>query len=192
MNQKINRLLLITIFTAIATGFMIFPQIPMFCGFMKLDCSIVPIIIILYILGLKDAFWVLFLRSILKLMINGEISSYIGMPMNVIAVISFILAIWYFQRETAKFTLKKFMLGGIVGTFLLTFVMIILNVIYALPIYEKVMNFKLVNMRMNIKQWILLIILPFNLIQGILWISISVLVLTLLQPIISKQKIKYK
>ncbi|MDR1013256.1 MAG: ECF transporter S component [Lactobacillales bacterium] len=187
-----NRLLLVTIFAAIATGLMIFAQIPMFGGFMKLDCSVISIIIILYILGLKDAFLVLFLRSILKLIINGELISYIGMPMNIIAIASFILAIWYFQPEIAKFTLQKFIIGGVVGTYLLTFIMIILNIVYALPLYEKVINFKLANMNMSIKQWVLLMTLPFNLIQGIVWTGISALVLTLLQPIISLQKRKYK
>jgi riboflavin transporter FmnP len=190
--MKINRILLITVFAAIATGLMIFPQIPMFGGFMKLDFSIIPIIIILYVLSLKDACWVLLLRSILKLIINGDLSSLIGMPMNIIAIISFIFAIWYLQREITDFTLKRFILGGIVGTFLLTIIMIVLNIVYALPLYERVINFKLANMEMSVKEWLLLMTLPFNLIQGILWTSLLALVLTLMQPTIVSQKIKYR
>jgi riboflavin transporter FmnP len=192
VDMKLSRILLITIFAAIAAGLMIFPQIPMFGGFMKLDFSIIPIIIILYVLNLKDAFWVLLLRSVLELIINGDLSSLIGMPMNIVAVISFIFAIWCLQREITNFALKKFILGGIVGTFLLTITMIILNIVYALPLYEKVINFKLANLGMDTKEWILLMTLPFNLIQGILWTSFSALVLTMLQPIIYSQKIKYK
>jgi riboflavin transporter FmnP len=192
VDMKLSRILLITIFAAIAAGLMIFPQISMFGGFMKLDFSIIPIVIILYVLNLKDAFWVLLLRSVLKLIINGELSSLIGMPMNIMAAISFIFAIWCLQREITNFALKKFIIGGIAGTLLLTITMIILNIVYALPLYEKVMNFKLANMGMDTKAWILLMTLPFNLIQGILWTSFSALILTMLQPIVYSQKIKYR
>jgi len=190
--MKLNRILLMTVFAAVATGLMIFPQIPMFGGFMKLDFSIIPIIIILYVLDFKDAFWVLLLRSILKLIINGDLASLIGMPMNIVAVISFIFVIWCLQRKIVNFTLKKFIVSGITGTFLLTIVMIVLNIVYALPLYEKVMDFKLINLGMDTKEWILLMTLPFNLIQGILWTSFSAFVLMLLQPIIISQKIKYR
>jgi riboflavin transporter FmnP len=168
-----------------STALMVLTQIPMFGGFMKLDFSILPILVSLYILGLRSSLSILLLRSILKLLFFSEgISTIIGIPMNIIAMSVFIMCIGYFQRKNSSFHLKKFILGGGLGTLFSTGVMLILNIIYALPLYEKFMNFHLEKMGMSTKEWILAMVIPFNLIQGILLTISGSLLLTALLPII--------
>lgn len=183
--SRTKKLLLISCLSAMSTALMVITQIPMFIGFMKLDFSILPILIALYTLGLKSSLSILLLRSILKLLFFSEgISTIIGIPMNIIAISAFIMCIGHFQRKNSPFNLKKFILGGGFGTLLSTGIMIILNIIYALPLYEKFMNLHLEKMGMSTKELIITMVLPFNLMQGILFTISGSLLLVALLPII--------
>ena len=98
---------------------MLFPQLPLIPGadFLKLDFSIVPIIIALSWLGMTAAIWVVFLRTILKLILANEgVNTYLGLPVNVAVVLTFILVLglmisqkmqWHPPRSARRMCLCK-------------------------------------------------------------------------------------
>ncbi|MDR0922596.1 MAG: ECF transporter S component [Lactobacillales bacterium] len=188
-SNKTRKLVLIAILSAISTVLMAFVQIPMFGGFMKLDFSVLPILIGLVVLGLPSAMAILILRSILVTILFSEgVSTYIGMPMNIVAIGLFVIAIWFFIRYDLKFNAFRFLLGGIAGTIILTAAMALLNFIYAIPLYEKFANFKLSAVGMTLKDWIVAMVLPFNLIQGAILTIVSGLILISFSKFLYGQK----
>ncbi len=58
-------------------------------------------------LDLRGAFSILLLRSVLKLLLNNQgVNTYIGLPMNIIAVAVFVIAfglIWKKEQTTVRF-----------------------------------------------------------------------------------------
>ena len=116
-----------------------FPLIPA-ADFLKVDFSILPVMIALVIFDFKSAIGVLLLRSLLKLLLNnGGPGSIIGLPMNFIALGFFVWGLSYFWKKNQ--TSKNFILGSVVGTLALTLAMVVLNYIYAVPLYAKFANF---------------------------------------------------
>ena len=91
---RTQKLTLIAILSAISFGLMLFPQVPIIPGasFLKLDFSIVPIIIAGYWIDISAAMWTVVLRTLLKLILANEgVNTYLGLPVNLVAVIIFLL-----------------------------------------------------------------------------------------------------
>ena len=106
-----------------------FPLIPA-ADFLKVDFSILPVLIALVIFDFKSAIGVLLLRSLLKLLLNnGGPGSMIGLPMNFVALGVFVWGLSYFWKKNQ--TSKNYILGSVLGTILLTVAMVVLNYIYA-------------------------------------------------------------
>jgi riboflavin transporter FmnP len=188
-NSKAKQLSIIAILSAISAILMVFIQIPMFAGFMKLDFSVVPVLIGMYILGFPSGVAILLLRSVLKMLLMPELpSDIVGMPMNIIAMFIFIWVIYLFDKQDSDFTLKKFFVGALSGTAALTLVMAVLNAVYAIPMYAKLMNFSLDSLGMNLTKWIVTIVLPFNLVQGVVLSIASFIILQALRSFIQMQK----
>jgi len=83
---RTQRLTLIAILSAISFSLMIFPQFPIVPGadFLKVDFSIVPVMIALYWLGLSAAISTIVIRTILKLVLANEgVNTYLGLPVNI-------------------------------------------------------------------------------------------------------------
>lgn len=187
--SRTRRLVVIALLSALSAVLMVFPTIPMFYGVMKLDFSVVVILIGMILMGLPSAFAILIIRSIVKvLLFNGGANDWIGIPMNIVAMGLFITAIWLFTHKAPKLKLTQFILGSIVGTVVLTVVMALLNWVYAIPLYEIFANFKLSSMGMDIKQWVVAIVLPFNLIQGAVLSLVTGIVLFPMLGYLEKQK----
>ena len=70
---------------------------------------------------------------------NGGVTTLIGMPMNVVALGVFLLAMAFIWNR--KPSLKTFVLASVVGTIGLTVAMLVLNYIYAVPLYAQFANF---------------------------------------------------
>lgn len=71
---RTQHLTLIAILSAISFGLMLFPQVPLIPGadFLKLDFSIVPVLLAGYWLNVTAAMWVVILRTVLKLILANE------------------------------------------------------------------------------------------------------------------------
>ncbi|GMA70678.1 hypothetical protein GCM10025879_19240 [Leuconostoc litchii] len=90
---RIQRTTLIAILSAISFGLMLFPQVPIIPGadFLKLDFSIIPVVIGLYWLNYTSAVWIILLRTLLKLILANEgVNTYLGLPVNLIVILTFI------------------------------------------------------------------------------------------------------
>lgn len=152
--------------------------------FIKLDFSILPILVGLVVLDLKSSFIILFCRSLLQLLLNNNgASSIIGMPMNVIAYAFFILAMGLIWKKAPS--LKTYVRASLVGTLSLTGAMLILNYFYAMPLYSAFANFDIGKL-IGVNQYIFGIILPFNLLQGIIFSIVFYLLYHALQPVLKK------
>ena len=137
-----------------------FPLIPS-ASFLQFDFSILPVLVGLMMIDLQSALGILILRTLLKLMLNnGGVTTLIGMPMNVVAL-------------------------GVVGTIGLTVAMLILNYIYAVPLYAQFANFD-ISAILGLGNYLFAMVVPFNLIEGVIF-SISFFILwTCLKPILMK------
>ena len=79
-----------------------FPLIPA-ADFLKVDFSILPVLIALVIFDFKSAIGVLLLRSLLKLLLNnGGPGSMIGLPMNFVALGVFVWGPKLFLEEKSN------------------------------------------------------------------------------------------
>ena len=167
--NKTRHLTIIALLSAISFVLMIFPQFPILPGasFLKIDFSIVPVLLGTLLLGLKQGYTILILRSVLKLLLNNEgPGDLIGIPMNIMGMAVFMTIIVLVMRRT-KLSKGQFMWGSVLGTIGLTLVMVILNYIYAVPLYAIFANFD-IKATIGMGRYLLWMVVPFNLIEGIL------------------------
>ena len=79
-----------------------FPLIPA-ADFLKVDFSILPVLIALVIFDFKSSIGVLLLRSLLKLLLNnGGPGSMIGLPMNFVALGVFFWSKLFLEEKSNK------------------------------------------------------------------------------------------
>lgn len=160
-----------------------FPLIPA-ADFLKVDFSILPVLIALVIFDFKSAIGVLLLRSLLKLLLNnGGPGSMIGLPMNFVALGVFVWVLSYFWKKNQ--TSKNYILGSVVGTVLLTVVMVILNYIYAVPLYAKFANFDIAQF-IGLYKYLFAMVVPFNLLEGLIFAVAFALIYAPLKSILVK------
>lgn len=167
--NKTRHLTIIALLSAISFVLMIFPQFPILPGasFLKIDFSIVPVLLGTLLLGLKQGYTILILRSVLKLLLNNEgPGDLIGIPMNIMGMAVFMTIIVLVMRRT-KLSKGQFMWGTVLGTIGLTLVMVILNYIYAVPLYAIFANFD-IKATIGMGRYLLWMVVPFNLIEGII------------------------
>lgn len=165
---KTRRLTFIAILGALSFVLMFFsfPIIPG-ADFLKIELSILPILLGLVLFDLKSAYAILLLRTILKLLLNNKgVNDYIGLPMNIVALGTFVLVFALLWKN--KESKKNFVLTSIVATLALTGVMVLLNYVYAIPLYATFANFD-IGAFIGIKKYLVGMVLPFNLIQGLIF-----------------------
>lgn len=163
-----RRLSTIAILSALSFVLMYFdfPLLPA-ASFLRVEFSILPVLVGLIVLDLPAAFVIILLRSLLKLILNNQgVSTYIGLPMNIVALGVFVLTfglIWKKDRTPIRFALAS--LAGTIG---LTLAMLVLNYVYAVPLYSKFANFDIEKI-LGLSNYLLTMVLPFNLIEGIIF-----------------------
>ena len=161
-NSKTRRLTLIAMLSAISFVLSYpmfqFPLVPS-ASFLKIDFTILPILIGLFMLGLSSAFAILIIRSLLWLLLNSDgVNTYIGLPMNILTVTVFVLVLWFFLRH--RFSLRNYIMAAILGTLALTVLQVVLNYVYAIPLYAMFANFDIATMfPMVVFQLILVLLL---------------------------------
>lgn len=65
----------------------------------------------------------------------------IGLPINIIGVLVFVLAFaWIWNKERIY---GRFVLATIVGTISLSITMVLVNYVYAIPLYARFMNYSI-------------------------------------------------
>jgi riboflavin transporter FmnP len=168
--NRTRRLTLIALLSAVAFVLMIFPQFPLIPGasFLKIDFSIVPVLIGALLLDLKSGYAILLIRSLLKILLQNEgAGDYIGLPMNIVGMAVLLTAIYLFvnRQEAVKF--RNYLLGSAIGTVALTITMVVLNYIYAMPLYAIFAGFD-ISKTIGAGTYLLWMVVPFNLLEGII------------------------
>ena len=158
-----------------------FPLIPA-ASFLQVDFSILPILLALVLLDFKSSIAVLLLRTVLKLLLNnGGVSTLIGLPMNVVALGLFVWALAHFWKKTP--TTRNYLIGSVVGTLLLTVAMLVLNYVYAVPLYAEFANFD-ISQILGLANYLFAMVVPFNLLQGLIFAVVFALLYAPLKKVL--------
>ncbi len=145
--------------------------------FLKVDLTILPILLGTFMLGLSAGAIILIIRTVLWfLLFNEGVNTIVGLPMNFVAVAAFTLIVWLFIRN--GFSFSKYILGSILATLAMTALMVVLNLIYAVPVYEKFANYPASALSLN--TYFVPVVIPFNLLEGLIFaIAFAILYLAL-------------
>ena len=179
---RTRKLVLIAMLAAISFILMIFPQFPLLPGadFLKIEFSILPILVGLYLFDLPAALTILVIRSLLKLLLNNEgVNTWVGL----VAVGSFVMVFALFFKRNAS--TKTYVAGSILATVTMTVAMMIVNFVYAVPLYAKFAHFD-INQIFGTWHYLLAIVLPFNLIQGVIFAISFAIIFVALKSILDR------
>lgn len=173
--RQTQRLSVIALLAAVSFILMLIGQIPLIPGatFLKMDFSFIPIFLGAIILDLRAGYGVLLLRSLLKILLDGSgVNDYIGLPMNIIGLAILLLGLYWGMQGGKNWQWRNILIGGAVGTVGLTVSMMVMNVIYAMPLYARFANFDIAK-TIGTKEYLTYMVLPFNLIEGVLLTLLS-------------------
>ncbi|WP_438832501.1 ECF transporter S component [Streptococcus pluranimalium] len=139
-----------------------FPILPA-ASFLKIDFSVIPILLALLLFDLKSAYVVLLLRTLLKFILNFEgVNTWVGMPINVLALGLFVTVFALVWKNHQ--TLKTYVSAAVIATIALTLAMLVLNLFFAIPLYIKFAGWPPEALTMT--SYIVPAVIPFNLLQG--------------------------
>ena len=176
-----RKLTLVAVLSALSFLLM-FYQLSIGIDFLKVDFSTIPVLLALVLLDLKSSFLVLVIRSVLKLVLNGRgAETLVGLPINMIAVFVFVLAFAIIWNQ--KKTIVRFVMASLFGTIGLTLSMLLVNYFYAIPLYAKFVGFDIAKM-VGVEKYLLSMVVPFNLIEGLIWAATFWLLYSVLQPLL--------
>lgn len=190
---SVRSLTMIGMLSAIAVVLMLL-DIPLgfLPSFYKIDFSEVPVLIGSFALGPVAGVMIEFIKILLNLLINGTDTAGIGELANFFISCSIVVpaSIIYSRKKTKKGAV----LGLIIGTLLLTIVGSLLNAYVLLPAYGAAFHMPIdrliamgtaINPSINsMSTFILLAVVPFNLLKGVIVSIITILLYKKLSPII--------
>ncbi|MBB1164338.1 ECF transporter S component [Lacticaseibacillus rhamnosus] len=162
--SKVHRLVGIALLAAIGYVLMMFsfPIIPAF-PFLKLDLSDLVVLLGGLLYGPVGGIAVAFVRSLVHFALTGGgVVNLIGDLAAFIASVGFLLPVVYTIR--GKHRIWRQIEGLVLGTLSLTVVMSVLNWLVITPMYMAVFNF---NLGMSLTKYVLIGVVPFNLIKGV-------------------------
>ena len=166
----------IAMFSAIAAVLMLI-EIPLFFApsFYKIDLSEIPILICTFYLGPVAGILCEFLKILLKLMIKGTTTAYVGDFANFFVGCALVLpaTIIYHAKKTRKMAI----IGLISGTAVMTAFGSFFNAVYMLPKFSQLFGMPMdviigmgtdVNSAINsVSTLVLFAVVPFNLLKGV-------------------------
>lgn len=186
--SRTQRLVVIAALSAISLILMVFvqfslPILPPAADFLKVDLSIVPILVAWAYLGTGAAYWVLIVRSLLKILLANEgLNTWIGLPVNVLTVGTFVGVFALIARR--RLAPLWLMAAGVGATVVATVVALLINWLGVLPLYAHLMHFDVAQVFGSVTVYLAAIATPFNLIQGFIWTVVAVILLPALKQIL--------
>ncbi|CAK1222525.1 Riboflavin transporter FmnP (FmnP) [Fructobacillus cardui] len=180
-----KKLTLVAVFSAISFALTIFPQIAIIpsASFLKIDFSIVPAFLAFSWLGLGSAVWVLVIRTLLKLILFNEgANTYIGMPVNLVIALTFLLVLAVMVKVEVRWPKWLWQsVNAVIASVAMTVVAYLANIVWAIPLYARFANFDIAKF-IGIKVYLWGMAVPFNLLEGLIWFIVSVMVVAILAP----------
>lgn len=188
-NTRIKKLVGIAMMAAITYVLMFFefPLIPAF-GYLKTDLSDLIVLIGAFIYGPVSGIVIAVLRSTLHFMTTGaSLPSLIGDVASILASITFLLPM-YFMLHKGRSVGKQIAASG-VSTILLAAVMGFLNLVIITPLYMSMLG---MNLGMPIVKYVLFIVVPFNLIKGVILSAVFSVVYVKMMPWVQSQATSFR
>ena len=183
------------IFSAMA-GVLMFIEIPLFFApsFYEIDLSEIPIMICTFYLGPVAGVVGELLKIVVKLVLKGTTTAFVGDFANFVVGCSFVLpaSIVYHMNKGKKSALT----GMIVGTLIMTVFGSLFNAVYLLPTFADLYGMPLdaiiamgteVNSAINsVSTLVLFAVVPFNLIKGAIVTLLTMLLYKRISPLLHK------
>lgn len=169
--------------------FVNFP-VPPFPAFLKIDFSDIPALIGAIIFGPMAGVVIELIKNILDYFIKGsETGVPVGHVANFLAGILYILPTYYVYN---KLTSKKGMTFALVlGSAVMAIVMSVLNYVVILPAYTFFLNAPAMS-GAEVKEYIVALILPFNLIKGVAMSILFMILFTKMGTWLNKQAATFR
>ena len=192
-NKKIEWIVKVAMLSAVANVLMLieFPLPFIAPGFYELDFSEVPVLIGAFALGPVAGIAIEAVKILLNFIINGSITGGVGEFSNFMLGIVFVLpaAIIYKRHKSRKSAFVGLVTGGLIMAFLGCFI----NAFIMLPLYSRIIIpiEQILSMAAaiwpsidTIFEFVLLCVLPFNLIKAILVTLVTMVLYKRLSPIL--------
>lgn len=164
-HMQTKKLVVLSMMAAIAylLMFFAFPVLPA-VPFMKVDFSEIPILIGTYLFGPLAGVIIAFIRSLLHFItVGASIGEVIGNTASFLAALTYVFPTYWLSKKIQGPT---GLIGGLaLGTISMTVFMCVANYFVITPLYMWVLQF---NLGMPLAKYILVGVLPFNLIKGFL------------------------
>lgn len=183
------------IFACMAGVLMLF-ELPLFFapGFYKLDISEMPVLICTFYLGPVAGVMTELVKIMVKLLIKGTTTAYVGDFANFVVGCSFVLpASIIYHAKPGK---KTALIGMAVGTLILTVFGSIFNGLYLIPKFAQLYGMPLeaivamgtkVNAAItNVGTLVVFAVVPFNLLKGIVVSALTFLLYKRISPILHR------
>lgn len=201
-NEKIldtRMIAVVGIFSAISAVLMLFEfPLPFAPSFYKLDFSELPALIGSFAFGPVAGVLIEFCKIILKLILKGTSTAFVGELANFVVGCSFILPASVIYRKVKS--KKSAIIGCVVGTVVLTVIGTSFNAVYLLPKFAELFGMPLeaiigMGTQINagitdITTFVCFAVAPLNLIKGTSVSVITVLIYKKISPIIKKSHTK--
>ncbi|WDF81597.1 ECF transporter S component [Lacticaseibacillus pabuli] len=153
------------------------PIIPAF-PFLKLDASDLVILIGVLLYGFSGGVEVAVIRSLLHFIVTGaSVVNLIGDTTSVLASIAFAAPLAIMIRK--NYDWKRAAIGLGIGIVALTVVMSVLNYLVIMPMYLAVFG---LNLHMSTLRYVLIGVVPFNLIKGAVLTGLFLVLARMLSP----------
>ncbi len=187
-SYKTNKIVIIAVLSAIAVILNLF-SFPLWFvpSFYKLDLSELPVIIGAFALGPVSGVCIEAVKILLNLLLNGTVTAFVGEMANFIIGCTFVIpaAIIYYNKKSRKSAL----LALVTGVALSAAIGACLNAWLLIPTYAKVfmpidviigMGTKKNAVVTNLTTFVLLLVVPFNLIK---FLIVSIVTILIYKPI---------
>ena len=181
---------------ACMSGILMLVEIPLFFapGFYKMDVSELPILICTFYLGPVAGVTAELLKVLVKLILKGTTTAFVGDFANFVVGCSFILpASIIYHAKPGK---RSALVGMAVGTIVMTVFGSAFNAVYLLPKFSVIFGMPLdvivsmgtaVNGAINsVSTLVLFEVVPFNLLKGIIVSSLTFVLYKRISPILHK------
>ncbi|WP_125703282.1 ECF transporter S component [Lacticaseibacillus daqingensis] len=185
-SSKLHRLVGVALLAAVGfvlQMFLAFPILPAF-PFLKLDLSDLTVLLGGLLYGPVGGVMVAFVRSLLHYVLTGGgVINLIGDAASFVASCGFMWPVVMVMKN--KNSLGRQITGLLGGTLSLTVIMSFLNWVLIMPMYLAMMNFQL---GMSTTKYVLIGVVPFNLIKGIVVSVVFFVLAKALMPWLEKQQ----
>lgn len=183
------------VFSAMA-GVLMFIEIPLFFApsFYEIDLSEIPVMICTFYLGPVAGVVAEFLKIVVKLVLKGTSTAFVGDFANFVVGCSFVLpasCVYHLHRSK-----KSALIGMIAGTIVMTVFGSLFNAVYLLPTFAELYGMPLeaiigmgtkINSAINsVSTLVLFAVVPFNLLKGVIVTVLTMLLYKRISPLLHK------